>query len=75
MFLSSVLAHAAKGRAAPYRAAKSGLSMFAHALAAECGGRLTVMDVVPPVVETGMTAGRSGPKISPETVAAATLAD
>ena len=77
VFLSSGLAIAPRKGAPVYCASKAFVRTFARALRYQCedeAPQVQVMDVIPPVVETPMTAGRGCGKIPPEEVAAATLA-
>lgn len=63
-----------KSTAAVYSATKAGLRMFGTAIAAQGGQKLTIIDVILPLVDTGMTAGRGKGKMTPEAAAAAILA-
>lgn len=74
VFVSSALAHAPKRRAAVYCASKSGLSAFADSLRAQLqGSAIEVLELIPPLVDTPMTAGRGRNKLPPEAVAQALL--
>jgi short-subunit dehydrogenase involved in D-alanine esterification of teichoic acids len=74
VFVSSALAHAPKKRAATYNASKAGLHAFAQSLRAQLkGGPVQVLELIPPLVDTPMTAGRGSGKVAPEAVAAALL--
>jgi len=72
VLVSSALAFAPKRRAAAYSASKAGLHAFCEALRAQLqGSGIELMELIPPLVDTPMTAGRSGRKIPPEAVATA----
>ena len=74
--VSSGLALSPKSSAPMYCATKAGLHSFSKALRyqmEDAGRRIGVFEVLPPLVDTDMTRGRGGGKISPEDVAAATL--
>lgn len=74
VFVSSGYALVSPRRAPTYGAAKAGLHGFAEGLRRQLAGRGThVLEVLPPVVDTPATAHRAVKKVSPETVAAATL--
>jgi uncharacterized oxidoreductase len=61
-------------RAPVYSAAKAGLRAFSKALRRQVGPLgITVVEVIPPLVDTPAVAHREGKKISPQAVAAATL--
>ena len=65
--VSSGLAFAPKQSAPVYCATKAGLHVFTQALRYQLEGtRVKVFELIPPVVNTPMTAGRAQPKISPE---------
>ena len=73
--MTSVLAQSPKPRAAVYSATKAGLARFADALRLQLGsGPVRVVEVVVPLVDTPMTAGRPGAKLAAEDAAAAILA-
>jgi uncharacterized oxidoreductase len=77
VFVSSGLALAPKKSAPVYCASKSFVHGFAKALRYQCedsAPHLKIVEVLPPLVDTPMTAGRGRGKISPEQVAAETLA-
>ncbi|MEZ4588730.1 MAG: SDR family NAD(P)-dependent oxidoreductase [Gemmatimonadales bacterium] len=65
--LSSLLALTPKRSAPVYCATKAGIRAFGRGLAyqLESHPNLRVVEVVPPLVDTGMTAGRGSGKISP----------
>lgn len=69
--VTSVLALAPKASAPAYCAAKAGLSSWSAALRAQLEGRVHVMELMPPLVATRMTEGRSEGAIPPEVVAGA----
>jgi len=76
VFVSSGLALAPKKSAPVYCASKSFVHGFAKALRYQCedaAPRLRIIEVLPPLVDTPMTAGRGRAKIPPAQVAAATL--
>lgn len=66
-------------RAAPvYCATKAGLHLFTKALRwqmEDAGTGIRVFELLPPLVDTAMTAGRGAGKLRPEEVAEATLRD
>ncbi len=75
--LTSALAVAPKAAAPVYCATKAGLRNFSRGLRHQCAADLpavAVIDVVMALVDTGMTAGRGGGKISADRAAAAVLA-
>ncbi|QLF69758.1 SDR family NAD(P)-dependent oxidoreductase [Peteryoungia desertarenae] len=63
-----------KSTSAVYSATKAGLRMFGRAIAAQGGGNIRVVDVILPLVDTAMTAGRGTGKLAPKTAAAAIVA-
>lgn len=72
--ISSGLAFLPKERAGLYAASKAGLHSFTQSLRYQMEGRgVAVIEVVLPLVDTPMTAGRGQRKISAETAAAAIL--
>jgi uncharacterized oxidoreductase len=74
VFVSSGYALVSPLRAPTYGAAKAGLHGFADGLRRQLEPRgIHVLEVVPPVVDTPATAHRKVRKVSPETVADATL--
>lgn len=73
--LVSGLALAPKDVAATYSATKAGLKMFSAGIRAQFDREvLRVIDIYPPLVDTAMTAGRGGGKVSPEVAADAIIA-
>ena len=77
VMVSSGLALAPKRSAPVYCATKAFVRIFAKALRHQCEAgapHVRVIDVVPPVVDTPMTAGRGRRKLPPEAVAGALLA-
>ncbi len=75
--LTSALAVAPKAAAPVYCATKAGLRNFSRGLRHQCAADLpavAVIEVVMTLVDTGMTAGRGGGKISADQAAAAVLA-
>lgn len=71
VFVSSALYLAPKKSAPVYCATKSAVHTFAKALRYQLeGSTVKVFDIIPPLVDTAMTAGRSAGKMSPETLAA-----
>jgi uncharacterized oxidoreductase len=72
--IQSLLSVAPKRTAAVYSATKGGLRLFSAALdLAGQSGNVRLLDVVMPLVDTGMTAGRGSGKISPGEAALAVL--
>ncbi len=72
VLVSSALAFAPKRRAAAYNASKAGLHAFAQSLRAQLRhSRVQVVELIPPLVDTPMTAGRGRRKLSPDAVAQA----
>jgi short-subunit dehydrogenase involved in D-alanine esterification of teichoic acids len=73
--ISSILALAPKRSAPVYCATKAAVRSFSQALRYQLaeGSSIRVVEVLPPMVDTAMTAGRKGPKISPDAVADAVL--
>ena len=69
--VTSVLATAPKSVAPVYCASKAGLASFTLSLRHQLEGTpVRVMEVIPPVVDTAMTAGRGGDeKVSPQAMA------
>jgi uncharacterized oxidoreductase len=77
VFVSSGLALAPKKSAPVYCASKAFVHGFAKALRYQCedsAPHLKIVEVLPPLVDTPMTAGRGRGKISPAQVASETLA-
>lgn len=73
--VTSILAWAPKRSAPAYSATKAGLRSFGRALRYQLADtRVRVVEVVPPLVDTEMTAGRGKGKMTPEAVAAAVVA-
>lgn len=69
--VTSILAYAPKRSAPAYSATKAGLRSFSRALRYQLAGtRVRVIEVVPPLVDTEMTAGRGKGKMAPEALAA-----
>ena len=74
VFVTSVLALAPKASAPVYCPSKAGLRSFAKVMRAQLGPLgVRVLEVMPPVVDTAMTAGRDETKIAPTVVAGAIL--
>ena len=74
VFVTSALALAPKASAPVYCASKAGLRSFAKSVRRQLAGHgISVLEVVPPVVDTEMTAGRDEPKIAPQRVAEAII--
>lgn len=70
--VTSGLAFVPKANVPVYCAAKAALRAFTRSLRGQLeGAPVRLMEVVPPLVATGMTRGRGGRKISPEPVARA----
>lgn len=70
--VTSGLAIAPRSGGPVYCATKAGLRSYSMAIREQLKGtRVHVLEVLPPVVETAMTAGRGGIKLSPEACAAA----
>ncbi len=70
VFVSSALYIAPKRSAPVYCATKSAVHTFAKALRYQLeGSGIRVFDIIPPLVDTAMTAERSSGKISPEQLA------
>lgn len=70
--VTSGLAIAPRGNGPFYCATKAGLRSFTQALRYQMRGtNLTVIEALPPVVDTAMTAGRTGNKMKPEDCARA----
>lgn len=69
--ISSVLALAPKQSAPVYCATKAAVRSFTQALRYQLEGAtsIRVFEAMPPMVDTAMTAGRAGKKVSPEQVA------
>jgi uncharacterized oxidoreductase len=73
--VTSGLAYAPKRGAAVYASSKAGLSMFSRALRLQLiGSPVRVVDVVLPLVDTPMTAGRGRRKMSADEAARALVA-
>ena len=75
MHVTSVLAHSPKASAPAYCASKAGLRSATHSLRHQLAPLgIQLVELVPPVVDTEMTRGRSEPgKLSPLSVAEAAL--
>lgn len=72
--ITSVLALAAKRQSAVYCASKAGLHIFSDSLRAQLQGTgIQLTEVMPPTVETRMTAHRDVPKMSAVSAAAQTI--
>jgi uncharacterized oxidoreductase len=72
--ITSVLALAAKRHSAVYCASKAGLHIFSNSLRAQLVGTgIQLTEVMPPTVETRMTAHRNVPKMSADSVANQTI--
>jgi uncharacterized oxidoreductase len=70
--VTSILGLVPKESAAVYSATKAALRSFSRALRWQLEDtRVRVFEIVPPVVDTAMTAGRGAAKIPPEAVASA----
>jgi len=73
--VTSALAVVPKRSAPVYCATKAGLHAFSTALRYQLAAAgIRVFDVMPPLVDTAMTAGRGGAKIAPAALAEAVLA-
>ncbi|PIB36899.1 hypothetical protein BFP72_16555 [Reichenbachiella sp. 5M10] len=64
--VSSALAFVPKQSAPVYGASKSGLHAFTQVLRYQLEGRVRVFELIPSLVDTGMTEGRGSGKISPD---------
>lgn len=74
VFVSSALYIAPKRSAPVYCATKSAIHTFARALRYQLeGSPVKVFDIIPPLVDTAMTASRASGKISPDHLAATFL--
>ena len=75
MNVSSVLALAPKRSAPVYCATKAAVRSFSQALRYQLAATssIRVVEALPPMVDTAMTAGRTGRKMSPDSVADAIL--
>jgi uncharacterized oxidoreductase len=74
VFVTSGYALVSPARAPTYGAVKAGLHGFAEGLRRQLAPRGThVLELLPPLVDTPMTANTKGKKISPAEVAAVTL--
>lgn len=70
--VTSALSFAPKPGTPGYCAAKAALASFSTTLRAQLEGTsVRVLELVPPLVDTAMTAGRAGAKVSPDVVAQA----
>lgn len=70
--VSSALARVPKKSAVVYSASKAGIQIFSEAFRLQQKD-VKVFDVIPPLVETAMTAGREEKKVTPQQVAKALL--
>lgn len=73
VFITSGFALVSPTRAPTYGAAKAGLHAFVAGLRRQMNGKVHVLEVLPPTVDTPATAYRNVRKISAESVAIATL--
>jgi uncharacterized oxidoreductase len=74
VMVTSGYAFAPSSRSPVYSASKAGLRSFTKALRRQVSSLgMTVVEVLPPAVDTPATAHRMGKKLSPDVVAAATL--
>lgn len=78
VLVSSALAWAPKRRAAVYSASKAGVHALCEAVRAQWAvdprlRHVQLMELIPPLVDTPMTAGRGRRKLSPDAVAARLL--
>jgi short-subunit dehydrogenase involved in D-alanine esterification of teichoic acids len=73
VFFSSALALTAAPGLASYAATKAAIHSYARSLRAELAGEVGVVEVVPPFVDTGLSAGIDAPKVSADAVAAAII--
>jgi uncharacterized oxidoreductase len=72
--ISSALALAAKRNSAVYCASKAGLHIFSDSLRAQLAGKsVQITEIMPPTVETRMTAHRNVPKMQASDVARLTI--
>jgi uncharacterized oxidoreductase len=71
--VTSVLALAPKQCAPVYCASKAGLAAWTRALRYQLEGQILVTELVPPLVDTPMTAGRNDAAVDPAVVAQACL--
>ncbi|MCV9388240.1 SDR family oxidoreductase [Reichenbachiella ulvae] len=69
--VSSALAFVPKQSAPIYSASKAGLHNFTQVLRYQLEGRIKVFELIPPLVDTGMTNGRGSGKISPKELVSA----
>ena len=74
VFLASALALVSAPRIAVYAATKAAVHSLARALRAELDGEVKVFDVLPPWVESELSEGVAGAKITPDRVAAEIVA-
>ncbi|MFC4216916.1 SDR family NAD(P)-dependent oxidoreductase [Pseudophaeobacter arcticus] len=73
--VTSLVALHPKPSAPVYSATKAGLASFTRALRHQMSGKgITVVEAIPPLVATDMTAGRGRGKLTPEDMAAAIVA-
>jgi len=70
--VTSLVSRQPKASAPVYSASKAGLASFTQSLRVQLrSGEIHLLEAVPPLVDTGMTAGRGSRKISPDTMAEA----
>jgi uncharacterized oxidoreductase len=74
VLLSSALALVSAPRMAVYAASKAAIHSLARSLRAELDGQVKVFDVLPPWVESELSHGVAGAKITPDRVAAEIVA-
>ncbi len=74
VFLASALALVSAPRMAVYATTKAAVHSLARALRAELDGEVKVFDVLPPWVESELSEGVAGAKITPDRVAAEIVA-
>lgn len=74
VLLSSALALVSAPRMAVYAASKAAIHSLARSLRAELDGQVKVFDVLPPWVESELSQGVAGAKITPDSVAAEIVA-
>ena len=74
VLLSSALALVSGPRMAVYAATKAAIHSLARSLRTELDGRVKVFDVLPPWVESELSRGVAGAKITPDRVAAEIVA-
>jgi NAD(P)-dependent dehydrogenase (short-subunit alcohol dehydrogenase family) len=74
VLVSSALALVSAPRMAVYAASKAAIHSLARSLRAELDGQVKVFDVLPPWVESDLSHGVAGAKITPDRVAAEIVA-